>query len=139
MLVCQFVYLAEGQACELHKRLLCSTTSADPCESIFRVLFRALPGDYFLIIRRLLYYCIATPCVCSIVVLSNCELNEIINQMLGIKWLWISFRNLKDEDLVLPLKLCKECDLMLTDVCLKCNLLLSQGLFVIYLQHSHKY
>lgn len=34
--------------------------------------------------------------------------------MLGTKWLWIISRNLKDEDLLLPLKLCKECDMMLT-------------------------
>lgn len=34
--------------------------------------------------------------------------------MYGPKWLWIVSRNLKDEDLLLPLKLCKECDIRLT-------------------------
>lgn len=71
------------------------STNAGPYKSIFRILFLELPGDYFTSIRRLSYYCIATPCVCSVIVLSNRELNEIINQMLGTKWLWIRPQNVK--------------------------------------------
>ena len=61
------------------------STNAGPYKNIFRILFLELPGDYFMSIRRLLYCCLATPCVCSIIGLCNHELNEIINQMLSTK------------------------------------------------------
>lgn len=61
------------------------STNAGPYKNNFRNLFLELLADYFMSVRRSLYYRIATPCVCSIIVLSNRELNEIINQMLGTR------------------------------------------------------
>lgn len=83
-----------------------------------------------IILRPSEYYCInvlATPCFCSKTVLSNCELTGTINQMLSTKQLWIISKNLKDENLLLSLKLYKERNMMLTGCLFKIHPLIKSG------------